>query len=50
MCYLIVYREDKYTSDARIELAAAELLDALVDSADDYIALNCPKKKKCTIS
>mmetsp|Transcript_10862 Transcript_10862/g.16537 ORF Transcript_10862/g.16537 Transcript_10862/m.16537 type:complete len:392 (-) Transcript_10862:237-1412(-) len=43
------YRSGKNSSDARIDLAATELLDALVESADDYIGFHCPKKSSCVI-
>lgn len=44
------YRADKNASDARIDLAATELLDALIDSADEFIAFNCPRRSTCVVS
>jgi hypothetical protein len=47
---MCVFRADKNASDARIDLAACELMDALIDSADEYIGTYCPKKSTCVIS
>lgn len=38
------------TSNPRIDLAAVELLDALINSADEYIGIHCPKKNSCILS
>jgi hypothetical protein len=44
------YRQGTNMSSPRIDLAAVELLDALISSADEYIGRHCPKESSCVLS
>jgi GTPase SAR1 family protein len=45
------YRATKNDADARVELAALELLETLIDSADAHLMRKCQEKKEgCSVS